>query len=112
MKKLIVILIPILVVCAAVLLVSIFLPTLTKAPEAGAPTTKLMSIESFVTINISELSPVKEQLGGKFYVTHIEVDRGKGEVSYEDGHNAYTADFTYEASDQTGIHITSFVIRS
>ncbi|MBX4195465.1 hypothetical protein KW796_00710 [Candidatus Parcubacteria bacterium] len=72
---------------------------------------KLMSIENYITQNISALSPVKEQLGGKFYVTSITAADGKGVVSYEDGHNAYTADFTYTSSDQTGHTITSFVIR-
>lgn len=74
-------------------------------------TSKLMSVESYVSQNISELSPIKEQVGGTFYVTSIEVMDGKGVVSYEDGHNAYTADFTYTSSDLTGHSITSFVIR-
>ena len=74
-------------------------------------TGKLMSVESYVSQSISELSPVKEQLGGKFYVTDIQIADGKGTVSYEDGHSAYTADFTYSSSDRTGHTISSFVIR-
>lgn len=81
-------------------------------PEEDAPATKLMSIENYITQNISALSPVKEQLGGKFYVTSITASQGTGTVSYEDGHNAYTADFTYTSSDKTGHIITSFVIRN
>jgi hypothetical protein len=72
---------------------------------------KLMSVEAYVSQNISELSPEKEVLGGKFYVTDIQIADGKGFVSYEDGHVAYTADFTYSSSDRTGHTITSFVIR-
>jgi len=87
-------------------------PTTTQQ-ENAAPQGKLMSIESYVTHNISALSPEKETLGGTFYVTEISVDSEKktGHVKYEDGHNAYEADFSYTAADQTGINITSFVIR-
>jgi hypothetical protein len=81
----------------------------TDAPSA--PQGKLMSIDSYIAQNISDLSPVKETVGGKFYVTSIIAEDGKGVVSYEDGHNAYTADFTYTSSDQSGYRINSFVIR-
>lgn len=79
----------------------------------GVEQGKLMSIESYVTQNISLLSPEKEVLGGTFYVTKIEVEPGeqKGYVEYEDGHNAFSADFTYTADDRSGIEITSFVMR-
>lgn len=71
---------------------------------------RVMSIESYVTANISVLSPIKEQLGGTFYVTDIEALNGSGVVEYEDGHNAYIADFTYEVSE-SGITIKSFATR-
>ncbi|MFZ2555287.1 MAG: hypothetical protein WAZ27_04765 [Minisyncoccia bacterium] len=79
----------------------------------SAPQGKLMSVESYVTQNISALSPEKETFGGTFFVTEIEVepDENKGHVKYEDGHNAYEADFTYTSNDRTGHVITSFVIR-
>lgn len=80
--------------------------------DTSAPTGKLMTIENYIAMQISELSPVKEQLGGRFYVTSIQAADGHGVVSYEDGHNAYTADFTYTSSDQTGYTITSFEVRS
>lgn len=79
--------------------------------DAAAPAGKVMSIESYVTQNISTLSPEKEVLGGTFYVTSIQAADGQGVVSYEDGHNAYTADFTYMMSDREGIQITSFRVR-
>jgi hypothetical protein len=81
---------------------------------------RVMSVEEYVRLNISELSPEKEVLGGTYYVTNIELDStsspqahsGAGTVSYEDGHNAYTADFTYTTDAENGaIAITSFVIR-
>lgn len=67
-------------------------------------------IDSYVETNISTLSPIKEQLGGTFYVTSIEARDGKGVVEYEDGHNAYTADFTYTETFGAPT-ITSFVVR-
>lgn len=79
----------------------------------SAPQGKLMSVEAYVTQNISALSPIKETMGGTFYVTEIEVEpeEKKGKVEYEDGHNAYVAEFTYTSDDRTGHAITSFVVR-
>ncbi len=92
----------------------VFAALITFSPRSetfSTPTGKLMSVESYVSRNISNLSPEKEVLGGTFYVTDINVADGKGVVQYEDGHNAYIADFTYEAADGTGIRINSFVVR-
>lgn len=75
------------------------------------PQGKLMSVEDYVSQNISEFSPTKEVLGGRFHVTRIEVEDGKGVVEYEDGHIALIADFTYTSSDRTGHKITSFKVR-
>jgi hypothetical protein len=85
-----------------------------QQPGAEQPQGKLMSVESYVTQNISALSPIKETMGGTFYVTEIEVDptERKGHVSYEDGHMAYEAEFTYTSDDRTGHTITSFVIKN
>lgn len=74
--------------------------------ETGKP-----SIEEYVSKNISNLSPIKEQLGGKFYLTSIEAHGGEGIVEYEDGHNAYTADFTYKTDESGKVSVTSFKIR-
>lgn len=68
------------------------------------------NVEQYVTENISTLSTEPEVLGGTFYVTSIEAMDGKGAVSYEDGHNAYTADFTYSITEGT-VSIDSFDIR-
>jgi hypothetical protein len=76
-------------------------------PEGPAP----MSVEDYVRSRISELSPIKEQVGGTFYVTAIEAVDGSGVVSYEDGHNAYTADFTYAIDAAGRPAVTGFVIR-
>jgi hypothetical protein len=107
MKRSIVILVPVIVVAAAALLAILF----AMPQNASAPAGRVMSIESYVTQNISSLSPEKEVLGGTFYVTDIQAADGAGSVEYEDGHNAYTADFTYTMSDTDGISITSFTLR-
>ena len=78
--------------------------------NTNATSTPLVSVENHVRANISALSTVKEQVGGKFYVTNITAQNGTGNVSYDDGHNAYTADFTYVA-DISGVTITSFKVR-
>lgn len=70
------------------------------------------TVEEYVAKNISALSPVKEDVGGTFYVTQIEVREWKGVVSYEDGHNAYTADFEYEIDAVGAPRVSTFVIRS
>ncbi len=74
--------------------------------------TRADAIENYVRTNLATLSPVPATMGGTFYVTRIRLLDGNGSVSYEDGHNAYTADFTYTVSeDNTQVSVTSFVIR-
>lgn len=81
--------------------------SVTLAASGGTP----MSIEQFVTKHISAISPEQAQLGGTFYVTHIEAHGGAGTVQYEDGHNAYTADFTYSV-DAAGVpKVDTFTVR-
>lgn len=72
---------------------------------------RYMDVESYVKNSISTLSPVKEQLGGTFYVTKITTKDGKGVVEYEDGHNAYTASFTYSVGEEGKPLVTNFVVR-
>ncbi len=111
MKKIIIIL---LVIVLGIGLYVYFSPR-EEVPVTSTSTStqnRLMSIDNYVKLYIGELSPVPEVLGGRFYVTSIETGDGKGVVSYEDGHNAYTADFTYTSSEETGVNVTSFVIRN
>lgn len=68
-------------------------------------------VSKYISENISELSPVKEVLGGTFYVTNIILDRGSGTVEYEDGHIALIADFTYTVSATGEVIIESFTVR-
>ncbi|HWH16570.1 MAG TPA: hypothetical protein VNU25_03235 [Candidatus Paceibacterota bacterium] len=69
------------------------------------------SVEAYVAANISTLSTMPEVLGGTFYVTAIEAADGRGTVSYEDGHNAYTADFTYSFRSDGTVSIDSFTVK-
>lgn len=75
------------------------------------PDGRTVSVETYVRQYISELSPVKEQYGGRFYVTDVYASGGLGRVRYEDGHHAYIADFTYVIRSDTGIVINSFYLR-
>lgn len=69
------------------------------------------SIEDFVRENIGRISPVAPSLGGTFYVTSLEARNGSGVVSYEDGHMAYTADFSYTVSAGGVPRISTFTVR-
>ncbi len=86
-------------------------PATETAATTSEPAVRYADIDSYVTSNISGLSPLKEQLGGTFYVTKIGSDNGTGTVEYEDGHNAYIADFTYSVAADGKPAIDSFVIR-
>lgn len=72
--------------------------------------------KDYITAHISELSPEKEVLGGKFYVTSItsnETADGSvvyGDVSYEDGHNAYSAYYTFTINPDHSLSLKSFEI--
>lgn len=70
------------------------------------------AIEGYVREHLATLSPVQATMGGTFYVTRIRLLDGKGTVNYEDGHNAYVADFTYTVSDDnTKVEVTSFTLQ-
>lgn len=89
-----------------------------EAPVQTATTTdtegRAMSLENYIKLNISELSNqagTPEVLGGKFYVTEVLALEGSGVVKYEDGHNAYSANFTYTIAENGFITITSFDVK-
>jgi len=55
------------------------------------------AVEKYLIENISNISPQKEVLGGKFYITKINwLENNSGTVEYEDGHIALKASFDYE----------------
>jgi hypothetical protein len=66
-------------------------------------------VVDYLQNNISDLSPVKEVLGGTFYVTNIEfTDSRRGTVEYEDGHIALEAQFEYFFDDVENLEIILF----
>ncbi len=69
------------------------------------------SLLEYLKNNISKLSPEKEVLGGKFYLTNLSlIDNEHARVSYEDGHNAYTADVLFYANENGEIVIKEFIV--
>ncbi len=82
-----------------------------NSSELPHPTVPNIALGAYLRENISELSPIKEQVGGTFYVTKIEAYGKKGVVHYEDGHNAYVADFLYEIGSGGNVVVSDFVIR-
>jgi hypothetical protein len=60
-------------------------------------------VETEIRARVSELSPEKEVLGGKFYITKIEfLSNSRAIVEYEDGHNAFKANVDFYV-DPSGI---------
>lgn len=54
------------------------------------------ALKNYFRDNLSSISPTKEVLGGKFYVTALRLlSSDKGEVVYEDGHIVLRAEFNF-----------------
>jgi hypothetical protein len=83
-----------------------------RTQDQISPADQVLSVKNFVRRNISALSPKPEVLGGTFYVVDVAIVGEGGTVQYEDGHNAYVADFTYSISPNNDVIIETFVIRS
>lgn len=67
-------------------------------------------VEEYIRTNISTLSPQKEVLGGKFYVTSIKFQDNGGTVEYEDGHVAYSATFKYSVDPNGTVKVDDFTV--
>lgn len=59
----------------------------------------LNKVGDYISANISSLAPIKETVGGKFFITTISLKKGGGIMNYEDGHNAYSATFDYKVEN-------------
>ena len=70
-----------------------------------------VTLKAFFNEHLSVLSSEKEVLGGKFYVTRIEAKDGAGTVWYEDGHNAFVADFLYSVDENGVASVGTFTVR-
>lgn len=85
-----------------------------KAVRQMEANDRSVGIEEYVKRNISGISAeagYPEEVGGTFQVTKFSAANGKGQVSYEDGHNAYTADFAYTTDKKGLVTVTSFTVR-
>jgi regulatory protein YycI of two-component signal transduction system YycFG len=57
--------------------------------------------ELYITQNISQITDEEEVLGGHFFVTHIEwIDNNTAIIDFEDGHNAFTIDYSFSIIDK------------
>lgn len=67
-------------------------------------------IKDYLASRLSELSPIKEVLGGKFYLTAIQfISDTQVLIDYEDGHIALQAEVGYTLNKQE-LKINSFKI--
>lgn len=67
-------------------------------------------IREYLRDNLSDLSPEKEVLGGKFYITKLQfLENNQGIVEYEDGHIALRASFNFQI-DEDQVQIDNFQI--
>jgi len=72
-------------------------PNFTKPIIPCSKMEKEQAVEKYLKENISNISPTKEVLGGKFYITKTDwVGNNSGIVEYEDGHILLKAFFGYE----------------
>ncbi|HPL92730.1 MAG TPA: DUF333 domain-containing protein [bacterium] len=69
-----------------------------------------LNLYTFVENNLAQLSPEPAVLGGKFYITKLDVlSLNYGEVEYEDGHIALKAGFNFTVNSD-GVKISDFHI--
>lgn len=66
-------------------------------------------LKNYLRDNLSELSPEKEVLGGKFYVINLELTGpSTALVEYEDGHIAFKANFVFSYDNNGILQIGNF----
>ncbi len=67
-----------------------------------------LKLNKYLQENISQLSPEKEVLGGKFYITDIKYQNNtQAIIEYEDGHIALKAEIAFKIENEQ-IEIISF----
>ena len=71
---------------------------------------KKFLLNEYLKNHISEISPQKEVLGGKFYITSLEISQeDKATVEYEDGHIVIKAIFDFQIRNNE-VSINNFKI--
>ncbi|HRH22226.1 MAG TPA: hypothetical protein PLJ58_03410 [bacterium] len=69
-------------------------------------------LKNYIKDNLSTLSPAPEVLGGKFYLTEFIINGpNTAQISYEDGHNSFDAEITYEIRENLA-YLQNFIIIS
>ena len=69
-------------------------------------------LKNYIKDNLSTLSPAPEVLGGKFYLTEFIINGpNTAQISYEDGHNSFDAEITYEIRENL-VYLQNFTIIS
>lgn len=69
-------------------------------------------LKNYIKDNLSTLSPAPEVLGGKFYLTEFIINSpNTAQISYEDGHNSFDAEITYEIRENLA-YLQNFTIIS
>jgi hypothetical protein len=80
------------------------------------------SVKVYILKNLAKLSPEKEVLGGKFYIGEFSVDEFtvrndvvidsfvKGQVTYSDGHNEFTARYSFKINPDMSLTFRTFDI--
>jgi hypothetical protein len=69
-------------------------------------------LKNYIKANLSTLSPAPEVLGGKFYLTEFIINSpNTAQISYEDGHNSFDAEITYEIRENLA-YLQNFTIIS
>ena len=72
-------------------------PSMNKPMVPCGKNEEKLAVEKYLRENISNISPIKEVLGGKFYITKINwTENNSGTVEYEDGHILIKATFDYK----------------
>ncbi len=111
--------IAVIAVIGLIIIAAIFAPSI-KTPDEPVQEVITMDqqIKTYFNENLSEISPEKEVLGGKFYVTALTVatttygqdEYVVGEISYEDGHNAYDAVYTLTVIAQNSFEVREIIL--
>lgn len=86
-----------------------------ETTEESLTAVNALLAQDYLQKNISELSPKKEVLGGKFYITNLKfIDHNNAEVDYEDGHIALKAKINFVIEPESGggktVKVNSFEI--
>ncbi len=69
------------------------------------------AVYNYLRDHVSELSPTKEVLGGKFYLTDLKMmSSSTAIVSYEDGHIALKANVVFSGDKDLNIKINKFEV--